>query len=121
MLDADLKAQLKEYLQRLTEPIELIASLDGAEKSKELKQLLEEITALNDKISYREDAQLIERKPAFRIQRLNSDIYVDFAGIPLGHEFTSLVLALLQVGGYEIKVDHQVAEQIRRLRSEERR
>lgn len=118
MLDADLKAQLKEYLQRLTEPIELIASLDGAEKSKELKQLLEEITALNDKISYREDAQLIERKPAFRIQRLNSDIYVDFAGIPLGHEFTSLVLALLQVGGYEIKVDPQVAEQIRRLDGE---
>ncbi|HLR29252.1 MAG TPA: alkyl hydroperoxide reductase subunit F [Paenalcaligenes sp.] len=118
MLDADLKAQLKEYLTRLSQPIELIASLDGEAKSTELRQLLEEITALNDQITYKEDADLIERKPAFRIQRVDSDIYVDFAGIPLGHEFTSLVLALLQVGGYEIKVDPQVAEQIRNLPDE---
>ncbi len=118
MLDADLKAQLKEYLTRLSQPIELIASLDGEAKSTELRQLLEEITALNDQITYREDADLIERKPAFRIQRVDSDVYVDFAGLPLGHEFTSLVLALLQVGGYEIKVDPQVAEQIRNLPGE---
>ncbi|HLR82067.1 MAG TPA: alkyl hydroperoxide reductase subunit F [Paenalcaligenes sp.] len=118
MLDADLKAQLKEYLTRLSQPIELIASLDGEAKSTELRQLLEEITALNDQITYKEDADLIERKPAFRIQRVDSDIYVDFAGIPLGHEFTSLVLALLQVGGYEIKVDPQVADQIRNLPGE---
>lgn len=118
MLDADLKAQLKEYLTRLSQPIELIASLDSEAKSTELRQLLEEITALNDQITYKEDADLIERKPAFRIQRVDSDIYVDFAGIPLGHEFTSLVLALLQVGGYEIKVDPQVADQIRNLPGE---
>src|SRR5690625_3893601 len=93
MLDADLKAQLKEYLTRLSQPIELIASLDDGAKSAELKELLEEIAALNDQITYKEDATLIERKPAFRIQRADSDIYVDFAGIPLGHEFTSLVLA----------------------------
>lgn len=118
MLDADLKAQLKEYLTRLSQPIQLIASLDDGAKSAELKQLLEDIAALNEKISYQEDASLIERKPAFRIQRAESNIYVDFAGIPLGHEFTSLVLALLQVGGYEIKVDPQVAEQIRNLPGE---
>lgn len=118
MLDADLKAQLKEYLTRLSQPIQLIASLDDGAKSAELKQLLEDIAALNEKISYQEDASLIERKPAFRIQRAESNIYVDFAGIPLGHEFTSLVLALLQVGGHEIKVDPQVAEQIRNLPGE---
>lgn len=118
MLDADLKAQLKEYLTRLEQPIELIASLDEGEKSVELKKLLEEIAALNERIAYREEADLIERKPAFRIQRADSDIYVDFAGIPLGHEFTSLVLALLQVGGYEIKVDPMVADQIRNLEGE---
>lgn len=118
MLDADLKAQLKEYLTRLEQPIELIASLDEGEKSVELKKLLEDITALSDKITYREQTDLIERKPAFRIQRTDTDIYVDFAGIPLGHEFTSLVLALLQVGGYEIKVDPMVADQIRNLEGE---
>src|SRR5690625_3921777 len=62
MLDADLKAQLKEYLTRLSQPIELIASLDSEAKSTELRQLLEEITALNDQITYKEDADLIERK-----------------------------------------------------------
>jgi len=118
MLDADLKAQLQEYLKRLTQPIELIACLDNGQKSTELRQLLEEITALNDQISYREDNELLSRRPAFRIQRQGDDVSVDFAGIPLGHEFTSLVLALLQVGGYEIKVDEQVAEQIRQLDGE---
>src|SRR5690625_414725 len=118
MLDADLKAQLKEYLTRLEQPIELIASLDEGEKSVELKKLLEDITALSDKITYREQTDLIESKPAFRIQRTDTDIYVDFTGIPLEHEFTYQVLTVLQGGGYEIKVDPMVADQIRNLEGE---
>ena len=114
MLDTNLKTQLKAYLERLVMPIELAASLDDGEKSRELEQLLREIAGLSDKISYvRRDDDA--RRPSFAIERAGSDVSVRFAGIPLGHEFTSLVLALLQVGGYPPKVSEELLEQVRQL------
>lgn len=118
MLDADLQTQLKAYLENITQPIELIASLDEDEKSVELRELLVQIAELSPhKVSY-SDAGGSTRKPSFKIQRVGSPVAVEFAGIPLGHEFTSLVLALLQVGGHPIKLDEMVANQIRNLDGE---
>lgn len=115
MLDAGLKTQLKAYLENITQPIELIASLDEGKTAAELRELLQEITELSpEKISYSENGTSA-RQPSFQIKRANSDVAVEFAGIPLGHEFTSLVLALLQVGGHAIKMDEMVANQIRNL------
>lgn len=115
MLDATLKTQLQGYLTRLQQPIELIAALDEGEKSKEMRVLLEEIVALSDKISLREDAASSSLKPSFAIQRVGASMGIRFAAIPLGHEFTSLVLALLQAGGHPPKVDAAVIEQIKGL------
>jgi alkyl hydroperoxide reductase subunit F len=114
MLDANLKAQLKSYLERVTQPIELIASLDDGAKSQELLGLLQDIDALSDKITLRSDGQ-DARKPSFSINRPGADIGVRFAGIPMGHEFTSLVLALLQVGGHPSKASEDVIAQIKAL------
>ncbi len=114
MLDANLKAQLKAYLEKVTQPIDIVASLDEGAKSLELRELLQEIEQLSDKISLTEINDN-ERKPSFSINRRGTDISVRFAGIPMGHEFTSLVLALLQVGGHPIKLDEAVIEQIRNL------
>jgi alkyl hydroperoxide reductase subunit F len=114
MLDADLKPQLQAYLQKLQQPIELVASLDDGAKSRELEALLQDIASMSDKISYRrgdDDA----RRPSFAIVRTGTDIEVRFAGIPLGHEFTSLVLALLQVGGHPPKIEQALANQVREL------
>ena len=114
MLDASLKTQLKAYLERLVVPIELVAALDDGEKSRELDELLREIAALSDKITVaRRDDDA--RKPSFAIKRTGTDVSVRFAGIPLGHEFTSLVLALLQVGGHPPKVRPELIEQVRQL------
>jgi len=115
MLDTNLKTQLKAYLEKLTQPIELVASLDDSEKSRELQELLQEITQLSARITLTERRDDAERKPSFSINRPGTDIAVRFAGIPMGHEFTSLVLALLQVGGHPIKLDEAVIEQIRNL------
>ncbi len=115
MLDANIKTQLKAYLEKITQPIEIVASLDMGAKSTELRELLQEIDSLSDKTSYREDSDAQERKPSFKITRPGTDISVSFAGIPMGHEFTSLILALLQVGGHAIKLDDAVIEQIRNL------
>ena len=117
MLDANLKAQLKAYLEKVTQPFEIVASLDEGAKSQELKSLLEEIASLSDKISLRLDGQ-DARKPAFSLNRINGDISLTFAGIPMGHEFTSLVLALLQVGGHPSKLAQEVIEQIQNLDTE---
>ena len=115
MLDATLKTQLKSYLEKVVYPLELVASLDDSAKAREMKELLQEIVLLSDKITLVERLDAGVRVPSFSINRTGSDIGVRFAGVPLGHEFTSLVLALLQVGGHTIKFDDAVIEQIRNL------
>ncbi|WP_323018427.1 alkyl hydroperoxide reductase subunit F [Castellaniella sp.] len=115
MLDANLKGQLGTYLERVTAPVELRASLDGSTQAQEMRVFLEEIAGLSDKLSLVEATAQDGRSPSFEIARTGSDIGVRFAGMPLGHEFTSLVLALLQVGGHPPKLDEDVIEQIRAL------
>ena len=114
MLDANLKAQLQAYLEKETQPFEIVASLDNGTKSTELRNLLEEIAGMSDKITLRTDGD-DARKPSFSLNRINGEISLHFAGIPLGHEFTSLVLALLQVGGHPSKLAQEVIEQIAQL------
>src|SRR5690554_2419869 len=117
MLDANLKAQLQAYLEKVTQPFEIVASLDNSAKSTELQNLLEEIAGMSDKITLRTDGD-DARTPSFSLNRLDGDISLRFAGIPLGHEFTSLVLALLQVGGHPSKLGQDVIEQIANLEGE---
>jgi alkyl hydroperoxide reductase subunit F len=114
MLDSNLKSQLATYLQRITLPIELVASLDERPASIEMRTLLEEVASLSDKIRLRLDGS-DARRPSFAIRRSGSEMDLRFAAIPLGHEFSSLVLALLQAGGHPPKLDAEVIEQIRSL------
>ncbi|GLR66108.1 alkyl hydroperoxide reductase subunit F [Acidocella aquatica] len=114
MLDNSLKGQLKAYLERVTMPIELVAALDGSAKSQELLGLLRDVAAQSDKITLKLDGQ-DARIPSFAINRVGSDVSVRFAGLPMGHEFTSLVLALLQVGGHPPKITPEVIAQIKAL------
>jgi alkyl hydroperoxide reductase subunit F len=114
MLDLDLQTQLAAYLQRVTQPFEMVASLDESEKSQQLQQLLQQIQGMSDKISLRLDGTN-DRKPSFTLQRTGSSTSLHFAAIPLGHEFTSLVLALLWTGGHPPKVEPDVITQIQAL------
>jgi alkyl hydroperoxide reductase subunit F len=115
MLDDQLKAQLAAYLERVTQPFELVASLDDSETAREMRVLLETIQSLRkDKITLRTDGN-DARKPSFSVQRVGSTNSLRFAGLPLGHEFTSLVLALLWTGGHPPKVEPEVIEQVQAL------
>ena len=114
MLDDTLKTQLKAYLERITQPVELVASLDERPESADMRELLEEIVALSGQLSVRYDGT-DTRRPSFQITRAGADMGLRFAALPMGHEFTSLVLALLQAGGYPPKVEAEVIEQIRAL------
>ena len=115
MLDANLKTQLKTYLEKVTRPIEIVASVDDSPKSQELLALLGDIATLTERVTVIEQRDDNERKPSFSIGERGKAAGIRFAGIPMGHEFTSLVLALLQVGGHPVKLDEAVIEQIREL------
>ncbi len=115
MLDTAMQTQLKTYLANLREPIELVASLGDDAKSAQTRELLEEIAALHEMVSASFDGD-DARKPSFVIRRASDPAkWVRFAGLPMGHEFTSLVLALLWAGGHPPKVDADVLDQIRGL------
>ncbi len=118
MLDTAIKNQLQAYLGKVTHDVEITASLDSGDKSQEMRTLLQEITALSPRLAYREVNDDNERKPSFALNRAGSTMGVRFAGIPMGHEFTSLILALLQVGGHPPKASDDVLEQIRNLEGE---
>ena len=115
MLEQDLKTQLAAYLQRVTQPFEMVASLDDSETAREMLDLLQTIQSLrSDMITLKTDGT-DARQPSFTLQRAGADNSLRFAGLPLGHEFTSLVLALLWTGGHPPKVEADVIESIRAL------
>ncbi len=117
MLDDNIKAQVKTYLERLEGPIELIATLNDSQTAQDMRALLEDLAASSDKIAVRFDGQ-DARAPSFSVGTPGEAPRIRFAGLPMGHEFTSLILALLQVSGYPPKVDAEVIARIRRLTGE---
>ncbi|MFC3059224.1 alkyl hydroperoxide reductase subunit F [Paenirhodobacter populi] len=117
MLDANIKSQLKTYLERLTRPVVIVASPNDTPKSTEMMALLDDIAGLSDKVSV-ETTGTAERRPSFALTSPGQDIHLTFAGLPMGHEFTSLVLALLQTGGYPPKVEQEIVNQIRDLQGD---
>ena len=112
MLDDGLKTQLRGYLERLSNPVEIVASVDDGEKSREMLELLQDIVSLSPLVTLdpeRDESGVI---PCFALRRPGKSAQVRFAGLPMGHEFTSLVLALLQAGGYPPKADAALLEQV---------
>ncbi|MED3730320.1 alkyl hydroperoxide reductase subunit F [Geobacillus stearothermophilus] len=114
MLDADIKAQLAQYLQLLENDIVLTVSAGDDNVSRDMLALIDELTAMSPKIKV-EKAKL-ERTPSFSVNRVGENTGITFAGVPLGHEFTSLVLALLQVSGRPPKVSQDVVDRIQQIR-----
>ncbi|MBD9436753.1 alkyl hydroperoxide reductase subunit F [Pseudoxanthomonas sp. PXM03] len=119
MLDANLKTQLAAYMEKAVRPIHITAQLDDSAGSAELQALLKDLQDVSDKITVTEQRDG-ERTPSFALTSPGHDIHLAFAGLPMGHEFTSLVLALLQVGGHPSKLAQDVIEQIRSLDGEYR-
>lgn len=116
MLDAQLKTQLAAYLERISQPVEITAVLDDSPASREMQALLKDIAEASPLMRVVETRDAgPHRAPSFAVNRPGENHGPRFAGLPMGHEFTSLVLALLQVGGYPPKVDQELLEQIRAI------
>ncbi|MGE6549538.1 alkyl hydroperoxide reductase subunit F [Bacillus mycoides] len=116
ILDADIKTQLSQYLQLMENDILLKVSAGDDNVSKDMLSLVDELATMSSKITV-EKVEL-ERTPSFSVNRPGEETGVVFAGIPLGHEFTSLVLALLQVSGRAPKVEQKLIDQIKNIQGE---
>ncbi|OOR30217.1 alkyl hydroperoxide reductase subunit F [Bacillus cereus] len=116
ILDADIKTQLSQYLQLMENDILLKVSAGEDNVSKDMLALVDELATMSSKITV-EKVEL-ERTPSFSVNRPGEDTGVVFAGIPLGHEFTSLVLALLQVSGRAPKIEQKLIDQIKNIQGE---
>ncbi|MFN2744950.1 alkyl hydroperoxide reductase subunit F [Bacillus sp. z60-18] len=116
VLEANIKAQLNQYMQMIENDIVLKVSAGDDSVSKDMLALVEELASMSSKITV-EKAQL-DRTPSFSVNRAGEETGVTFAGVPLGHEFTSLVLALLQVSGRPPKVDQKIIDQIKNISGE---
>lgn len=113
-LDTEIKAQLAQYLELLENDVVFAAHLDESENSQKIREFLDEIQAMSPKISLVDKS--LTRTPSFMInQKGQADSGVEFAGLPLGHEFTSFILALLQVGGRKPKVEEDVIRRIEKI------
>lgn len=114
MLDPDIKTQLSSYMERLVEPIELVASLNDTPAGEELREFLQDVAQTHTKINLRLNGNS-KRQPSFSVGRVDAPPRIFFAGIPTGHEFTSLVLAILQTSGYPPKAPTEVLAQIQAM------
>ena len=118
MLDQTMKDQLKAYLENLKTDVHLVLTLDDSDTSNKLQALANDIASLNSKVKVIEDQSASERKPIMQVVNPTKETAIGFAGLPMGHEFTSLVLALLHSGGHPMKLEADVLEQIAGLDEE---
>lgn len=116
ILDGEIRGQLEQYLQLMENEVLIKVSLGNDDISKDMADLMKELSSMSQKIKIEETA--LDRTPSFALGRPGEDTGIVFAGIPLGHEFTSFVLALLQVSGRAPKVDSQLAERIKSIKGE---
>ncbi len=117
MLDNDIKTQLQTYLQMIINPVIIEACLDDSNDSNQISSFLKEVSDMSDKVSYQEATSSIY-KPSFFIKNQTSNIHINMAMLPTGHEFTTFVLALLQVGGHPLKISEKTISDIKNIKEE---
>src|SRR5690625_5291118 len=113
ILEPEMKAQLAQYLEMMEGDVVLKLSTGSDDASRDIVKLIDEVSEMSSRIIV--EHTVLERTPSFSVNRQGEDRGVIFAGVPLGHEFTSLVLALLQVSGRPPRIDEDIAKQIKAL------
>src|SRR5690625_2186735 len=118
ILDPDMKAQLAQYLEMMEGKVVLKLSTGYDKVSGDIIKLVDELAAMSSNIVV--EHTVLERTPSFSVNRPGEDTGVNIAGLPLGHEFTAIVLALLQVSGRAHRMDEDIVKQIKELDGEYR-
>ena len=119
MLDANIKAQLKAYFEKIESPIVLEATLDDSTQSAQMLELLNEVAEQSAKITVKTSGSS-KNIPSFTVGKADEVARIAFSGLPMGHEMTSFILAILQASGYPPKVEQDVIESIKGLEGKKR-
>ena len=119
MLDANIKTQLKAYFEKIESPIVLEATLDDSTQSAQMLELLNEVAEQSAKITVQTSGSS-KNIPSFTVAKVDEVARVAFSGLPMGHEMTSFILAILQTSGYPPKVEQDVIESIKGLEGKKR-
>ncbi|CAM3730472.1 alkyl hydroperoxide reductase subunit F [Polynucleobacter arcticus] len=119
MLDNNIKSQLKAYFEKIVSPIVLEATLDESASSAQMLELLNEVAEQSDKITVK-TAGKSQNIPSFTVGKSDETARIAFSGLPMGHEMTSFILAILQSSGYPPKVEQDVIDSIKGLEGKKR-
>ena len=114
-LDQNIKNQLSTYMVKIENPIEIVYFENESDKSTEMVDLLTEVDAMSSMITIKKGEDPTHRSPSFQVNQSDYETGIVFAGVPMGHEFTSFILAILQVGGYPLKIEEELIEQIKSI------
>jgi alkyl hydroperoxide reductase subunit F len=114
MLDINIKTQLKAYFEKIVSPITLTATLDESPAAAQMLELLNEVAEQSNKITVKTDGKA-QKLPSFTVGKDGDEARITFAGLPMGHEMTSFILAILQASGYPPKVEEDIIARIRKL------
>ncbi len=114
-LDQNIKNQLSTYLAKIINPIEIVYFENDSDKSVEMLDLLTEVDAMSAMITIKKGDDSSYRSPSFQVNQPDYKTGIVFAGVPMGHEFTSFILAILQTGGYPLKIEKELIEQIKSI------
>ena len=114
-LDQNIKNQLSTYLAKIINPIEIVYFENDSDKSVEMVDLLTEVDAMSAMINIKKGDDSSHRSPSFQVNQPDYKTGIVFAGVPMGHEFTSFILAILQTGGYPLKIEKELIEQIKSI------
>src|SRR5690625_7755628 len=113
ILDADMKAQLAQYLEMMEGNVRIKLSTGSGKVSEDMIALVDELAKMSSKIII--EHTVLARTPSFRVIREDEDRGITFSDVALGHEFTALLLALLKVSGRAPRVDEKSIDQIKDL------
>ncbi|AKD24828.1 alkyl hydroperoxide reductase, F subunit [Polynucleobacter duraquae] len=114
MLDTNIKTQLKAYFEKIESPIILEATLDDSTHAAQMLELLNEVAEQSTKITVKTSGSS-KNIPSFTVGKVDEVARIAFSGLPMGHEMTSFILAILQASGYPPKVEQDVIESIKSL------
>lgn len=121
MIDKSLLDAIKSYSEKMTRPITFVLGSGEHSKRAELIDFLTKIAGTTDKINFDATAaddslpSPISFKVVSHVDGELTDTGIVFSGIPGGHEFTSLILAILQAGGHTLKLDESIQKLIKRF------
>ncbi|MFW2178384.1 MULTISPECIES: alkyl hydroperoxide reductase subunit F [unclassified Moraxella] len=115
-LDQSLLDAVKSYSERMTRPITFVLGAGEHPERAALVDFLSQVASTTDKIMLSQDVDATLSPMSFKIVSQDKDTGIVFSGIPSGHEFTSLILAILQSGGSELKLDEGIQAIIKNIK-----